>query len=93
MQAQPQLVLFAKKPSVVVEAVCAAWTRDFDIWQAARGPVARARVSENMGPEAALTRAGDTFGRAGQAGPGLPQLAQECEEFSQMVAEGGRAAA
>ena len=46
-------------------------------------------VSENMGPEAALTRAGETFGALGKLAQDLPQLVKNAEELSQMVAEGG----
>jgi ubiquinone biosynthesis protein len=42
-----------------------------------------------MGPEAALTRAGETFGALGKLARDLPQLARNAEELSQMVAEGG----
>ncbi len=87
MQAQPQLVLL-QKTMVVVEGVCRGLDPDFDIWQAAR-PVAERWVSENMGPEAALTRAGETFGALGKLAQDLPQLVKNAEEFSQMVAEGG----
>ena len=87
MQAQPQLILL-QKTMVVVEGVCRSLDPDFDIWQAAR-PVAEKWVSENMGPEAALTRAGETFGALGKLAQDLPQLVRNAEEFSQMVAEGG----
>jgi ubiquinone biosynthesis protein len=87
MQAQPQLVLL-QKTMVVVEGVCRGLDPDFDIWQAAR-PVAERWVSENMGPEAALTRAGETFGALGKLAQDLPQLVKNAEELSQMVAEGG----
>src|SRR5471030_2630596 len=87
MQAQPQLVLL-QKTMVVVEGVCRGLDPDFDIWQAAR-PVAERWVSENMGPEAALTRAGETFGALGRLAQDLPQLVKNAEEFSKMVAEGG----
>jgi len=87
MQAQPQLVLL-QKTMVVVEGVCRGLDSDFDIWNAAR-PVAERWVSENMGPEAALTRAGETFGALGKLAQDLPQLVKNAEELSQMVAEGG----
>jgi ubiquinone biosynthesis protein len=87
MQAQPQLVLL-QKTMVVVEGVCRSLDPDFDIWEAAR-PVAERWVSENMGPEAALTRAGETFGALGKLAQDLPQLVKNAEELSQMVAEGG----
>jgi ubiquinone biosynthesis protein len=87
MQAQPQLVLL-QKTMVVVEGVCRGLDPDFDIWEAAR-PVAERWVSENMGPEAALTRAGETFGALGKLAQDLPQLVKNAEELSQMVAEGG----
>ena len=87
MQAQPQLVLL-QKTIVVVEGVCRGLDPDFDIWNAAR-PVAERWVSENMGPEAALTRAGETFGALGRLAQDLPQLVKNAEELSQMVAEGG----
>ena len=87
MQAQPQLVLL-QKTMVVVEGVCRGLDPDFDIWQAAR-PVAERWVSENIGPEAALTRAGETFGALGKLAQDLPQLVRNAEELSQMVAEGG----
>jgi ubiquinone biosynthesis protein len=87
MQAQPQLVLL-QKTMVVVEGVCRGLDPDFDIWQAAR-PVAERWVSENMGPEAALTRATETFGALGKLAQDLPQLVKNAEELSQMVAEGG----
>jgi ubiquinone biosynthesis protein len=87
MQAQPQLVLL-QKTMVVVEGVCRGLDPDFDIWQAAR-PVAEKWVSDNMGPEAALTRAGETFGALGKLAQDLPQLVKNAEELSQMVAEGG----
>jgi ubiquinone biosynthesis protein len=87
MQAQPQLVLL-QKTMVVVEGVCRGLDPDFDIWQAAR-PVAEKWVAENMGPEAALTRAGETFGALGKLAQDLPQLVKNAEELSQMVAEGG----
>jgi len=73
---------------VVVEGVCRGLDADFDIWQAAR-PVAEKWVSDNMGPEAALTRAGETFGALGKLAQDLPQLVKNAEELSQMVAEGG----
>ena len=87
MQAQPQLVLL-QKTMVVVEGVCRSLDPDFDIWEAAR-PVAEKWVSDNMGPEAALTRAGETFGALGKLAQDLPQLVKNAEELSQMVAEGG----
>jgi ubiquinone biosynthesis protein len=87
MQAQPQLVLL-QKTMVVVEGVCRGLDPDFDIWDAAR-PVAERWVSENMGPEAALTRAGETFGALGKLAQDLPQLVRNAEGLSQMVAEGG----
>ena len=87
MQAQPQLLLL-QKTMVVVEGVCRSLDPDFDIWEAAR-PVAEKWVSENMGPEAALTRAGETFGALGKLAQDLPQLVKNAEELSQMVAEGG----
>jgi ubiquinone biosynthesis protein len=87
MQAQPQLVLL-QKTMVVVEGVCRGLDPDFDIWEAAR-PVAEKWVSENMGPEAALSRAGETFGALGKLAQDLPQLVKNAEELSQMVAEGG----
>jgi ubiquinone biosynthesis protein len=87
MQAQPQLVLL-QKTMVVVEGVCRGLDPDFDIWEAAR-PVAEKWMSENMGPEAALTRAGETFGALGKLAQDLPQLVKNAEELSQMVAEGG----
>jgi ubiquinone biosynthesis protein len=87
MQAQPQLVLL-QKTMVVVEGVCRGLDPDFDIWNAAR-PVAEKWVAVNMGPEAALTRAGETFGALGKLAQDLPQLVKNAEELSQMVAEGG----
>lgn len=87
MQAQPQLVLL-QKTMVVVEGVCRGLDPDFDIWEAAR-PVAEKWMHENMGPEAALTRAGETFGALGKLAQDLPQLVKNAEELSQMVAEGG----
>jgi ubiquinone biosynthesis protein len=87
MQAQPQLVLL-QKTMVVVEGVCRGLDPDFDIWSAAR-PVAEKWMSDNMGPEAALTRAGETFGALGKLAQDLPQLVKNAEELSQMVAEGG----
>jgi ubiquinone biosynthesis protein len=87
MQAQPQLVLL-QKTMVVVEGVCRGLDPDFDIWEAAR-PVAENWVHENLGPEAALTRAGETFGALGKLAQDLPQLVKNAEELSQMVAEGG----
>jgi ubiquinone biosynthesis protein len=87
MQAQPQLVLL-QKTMVVVEGVCRGLDPDFDIWEAAR-PVAEKWVSENMGPEAAFARAGETFGALGKLAQDLPQLVKNAEELSQMVAEGG----
>jgi ubiquinone biosynthesis protein len=87
MQAQPQLVLL-QKTMVVVEGVCRGLDPDFDIWEAAR-PVAEKWMQENMGPEAALTRAGETLGALGKLAQDLPQLVKNAEELSQMVAEGG----
>ncbi|HJS45248.1 MAG TPA: 2-polyprenylphenol 6-hydroxylase [Rhizomicrobium sp.] len=87
MQAQPQLVLL-QKTMVVVEGVCRGLDPDFDIWQAAR-PVAEKWVSENIGPEAAFTRASETLGALGKLAQDLPQLVKNAEELSQMVAEGG----
>ena len=87
MQAQPQLILL-QKTMVVVEGVCRGLDPDFDIWEAAR-PVAEQWVSQNLGPEAALTRAGETFSALGKLAQDLPQLVKNAEELSQMVAEGG----
>lgn len=87
MQAQPQLLLL-QKTMVVVEGVCRGLDPDFDIWEAAR-PVAEKWMTENMGPEGALTRAGEAFGALGRLAQDLPQLVRNAEEFSQMVAEGG----
>jgi ubiquinone biosynthesis protein len=87
MQAQPQLMLL-QKTMVVVEGVCRGLDPDFDIWQAAR-PVAERWVAENMGPEAALSRAGETFSALGKLAQDLPQLVKNAEGLSQMVAEGG----
>ncbi len=87
MQAQPQLMLL-QKTMVVVEGVCRGLDPDFDIWEAAR-PVAEKWVHENMGPEAALNRAGETFGALGRLAQDLPQLVKNAENLSQMVSEGG----
>jgi ubiquinone biosynthesis protein len=87
MQAQPQLLLL-QKTMVVVEGVCRGLDADFDIWEAAR-PVAEKWVSRNMGPEAALSRATETFGALGKLAQDLPQLVRNAEGLSQMVAEGG----
>jgi ubiquinone biosynthesis protein len=87
MQAQPQLVLL-QKTMVVVEGVCRGLDSDFDIWEAAR-PVAERWVHENLGPEAALSRAAESFGALGRLAQDLPQLVKNAENFSQMVAEGG----
>jgi ubiquinone biosynthesis protein len=87
MQAQPQLVLL-QKTMVVVEGVCRGLDPDFDIWESTR-PVAEKWMQENMGPEAALTRAGETLGALGKLAQDLPQLVKNAEELSQMVAEGG----
>src|SRR5262249_26431890 len=87
MQAQPQLVLL-QKTMVVVEGVCRGLDPDFDIWHAAR-PVAEKWVAGNMGPEAALSRAGETFSALGKLAQDLPQLVKNAEGLSQMVAEGG----
>jgi ubiquinone biosynthesis protein len=87
MQAQPQLVLL-QKTMVVVEGVCRGLDPDFDIWEAAR-PVAEKWMTVNMGPEAALTRAGETLGALGKLAQDLPALVKNAEELSQMVAEGG----
>ena len=72
----------------MVEGVCRGLDPDFDIWDAAR-PVAEKWVAVNMGPEAALNRAGETFGALGKLAQDLPQLVRNAEELSQMVAEGG----
>ncbi|MDB5734011.1 MAG: 2-polyprenylphenol 6-hydroxylase [Alphaproteobacteria bacterium] len=87
MQAQPQLILL-QKTMVVVEGVCRGLDPDFDIWEAAR-PVAEKWVHENMGPEAAFTRAGETFSALGRLAQDLPQLVKNAEGLSQMVSEGG----
>ena len=87
MEAQPQLMLL-QKTMVVVEGVCRGLDQDFDIWEAAR-PVAEKWVSVNMGPEAALSRAGETFSALGKLAQDLPALVKNAEELSQMVAEGG----
>ena len=87
MEAQPQLMLL-QKTMVVVEGVCRGLDPDFDIWEAAR-PVAEKWVSVNMGPEAALSRAGETFSALGKLAQDLPALVKNAEELSQMVAEGG----
>ncbi|MDB5740126.1 MAG: 2-polyprenylphenol 6-hydroxylase, partial [Alphaproteobacteria bacterium] len=72
----------------VVEGVCRGLDPDFDIWEAAR-PVAEKWVHENMGPEAAFTRAGETFSALGRLAQDLPQLVKNAEGLSQMVSEGG----
>jgi ubiquinone biosynthesis protein len=77
-----------QKTMVVAEGVCRNLDPDFDIWEAAR-PVAERWMSDNMGPEAALTRASETFGALGKLAQDLPQLVKNAEELSQMVAEGG----
>ena len=87
MEAQPQLMLL-QKTMVVVEGVCRGLDPDFDIWEAAR-PVAERWVSDSVGPEAALTRAGETFSALGKLAQDLPQLVKNAEGLSQMVAEGG----
>ena len=87
MEAQPQLMLL-QKTMVVVEGVARGLDPDFDIWEAAR-PVAEKWVSVNMGPEAALNRAGETFSALGKLAQDLPALVKNAEELSQMVAEGG----
>jgi ubiquinone biosynthesis protein len=87
MQAQPQLILL-QKTMVVVEGVCRGLDPDFDIWEAAR-PVAEKWVHENIGPEAAFTRAGETFSALGRLAQDLPQLVKNAEGLSQMVSEGG----
>jgi len=71
-----------------VEGVCRGLDPDFDIWQAAR-PVAEKWVSDSLGPEAALSRAGEAFGALGKLAQDLPQLVKNAEELSHMVAEGG----
>ena len=87
MQAQPQLILL-QKTMVVVEGVCRGLDPDFDIWEASR-PVAEKWVQENMGPEAVISRAGETFSALGKLAQDLPQLVKNAEDLSQMVAEGG----
>ncbi|MBN9589202.1 MAG: 2-polyprenylphenol 6-hydroxylase [Alphaproteobacteria bacterium 64-11] len=87
MQAQPQLVLL-QKTMVVVEGVCRGLDPDFDIWEAAR-PVAEKWVHQQMGPEAALTKAAESLGALGKLAQDLPQLVKNAEGLSQMVAEGG----
>ncbi len=46
-------------------------------------------MHENLGPEAALSRAAESFGALGRLAQDLPQLVKNAENFSQMVAEGG----
>jgi ubiquinone biosynthesis protein len=87
MQAQPQLVLL-QKTMVVVEGVARSLDPDFDIWEAAR-PVAERWVTDNLGPEARLTRAAEGFSALGKLAQDLPQLVKNAENLSQMVAEGG----
>lgn len=87
MQAQPQLILL-QKTMVVVEGVCRGLDPDFDIWEASR-PVAEKWVHENMGPEAVISRAGETFSALGKLAQDLPQIVKNAEDLSQMVAEGG----
>ncbi|MCP5410732.1 MAG: 2-polyprenylphenol 6-hydroxylase [Alphaproteobacteria bacterium] len=87
MQAQPQLVLL-QKTMVVVEGVCRGLDPDFDIWEAAR-PVAEKWVHEQMGPEAALSKAAESLSALGKLAQDLPQLVKNAEGLSQMVAEGG----
>ena len=87
MQAQPQLVLL-QKTMVVVEGVARSLDPDFDIWEASH-PVAERWVSDNLGPEARLTRAAEGITALGKLAQDLPQLVKNAEELSQMVAEGG----
>jgi len=87
MQAQPQLALL-QKTMVVVEGVCRGLDPDFDIWEAAR-PVAERWVSDNLSPEARLTRAAEGLTALGKLAQDLPQLVRNAEQLSQLVAEGG----
>ncbi len=87
MPAQPQLVLL-QKTMVVVEGVARSLDPDFDIWEAAR-PVAERWVSDNLGPEARLARAAEGFSALGKLAEDLPQLVNNAEDLSRMVAEGG----
>jgi ubiquinone biosynthesis protein len=87
MPAQPELVLL-QKTMVVVEGVARGLDPDFDIWEAAR-PVAERWVSDNLGPEARLARAAESFSALGKLAEDLPQLVKNAEDLSRMVAEGG----
>ena len=87
MQAQPQLVLL-QKTMMVVEGVARSLDPDFDIWEAAR-PVAERWVSDNLGPEARLARAAESFSALGKLAEDLTQLVKNAENLSQMVAGGG----
>jgi ubiquinone biosynthesis protein len=87
MQAQPQLLLL-QKTMVVVEGVARGLDPDFDIWEAAR-PVAERWVTDNLGPEARLSRAAEGLTALGKLAQDLPQLVKNAENLSQMVTEGG----
>jgi ubiquinone biosynthesis protein len=87
MQAQPQLVLL-QKTMVVVEGVARGLDPDFDIWEASR-PVAEKWMIENMGPEARLRDVGEGVNALGKLAQNLPQLIQNAEVISGMLASGG----
>jgi ubiquinone biosynthesis protein len=87
MQAQPQLVLL-QKTMVVVEGVARGLDPDFDIWEASR-PVAEKWMLENMGPEARLRDVGEGVNALGKLAQNLPQLIQNAEVISGMLASGG----
>jgi ubiquinone biosynthesis protein len=87
MEAQPQLVLL-QKTMVVVEGVARGLDPDFDIWEASR-PVAEQWMIANMGPEARFRDMREGVNALGKLAQDLPQLLQNAEIISGMLASGG----
>ncbi len=87
MPLQPQLVLL-QKTMVVVEGVARSLDPDFDIWEASR-PVIEQWMIAQVGPEARLRDMGEGVNALARLARDLPQLLQNAEVISAMLAGGG----
>ena len=87
MPLQPQLVLL-QKTMVVVEGVARSLDPDFDIWEASR-PVIEKWMIDQVGPEARLRDMGEGVNALARLARDLPQLLQNAETVSAMLAGGG----
>jgi ubiquinone biosynthesis protein len=87
MELQPQLVLL-QKTMVVVEGVARDLDPELDIWEATR-PVIEHWMVDQVGPEARLRDAAEGINALGRLAREFPQLLDNAEAISTMLAQGG----